>query len=282
MCRILLLVFLAASSAAAASDRATLTTDTVFYVRPDGNNGNSGLTDTKGGAWADPQFAINHVLDSFDFGQFVARIKLSADRWTPQHGYVCDGPHVGRGSLVLEGTDDRTIIATPNGNELAVVNNCTIIVQHITFAAGSLNELAVSDHSRAYFGYVRWEQAKAAHIWVSRGSIVDQIGPDVIAGSAANHVAGSHGGHFRNAGWPTKFAADASFDAYAYASSHGDITYTYNDATLKPLISTNGFKVTGRRCLADLNGIVQAAALGPDFFPGDIDCFSTTSGQITQ
>jgi hypothetical protein len=281
MRRILPLIILVAgfTAQAAAVERVRLNGDTVFYVRPDGNDNNSGLTDTKEGAWADPQFAIDHITDNFDFANSGAKIKMTAGEWTP---LVCNGPHVGRGSLTLEGAGDGTIIGIPGRTALTIFNGCAMIVAHLSFAAGSLNGLAVMDEARASFGYVRWEQAKSAQIYVSREAIVEQFGPDIIAGSAAYHATASHHGIFRNVGWPTKFVADAAFTVYAYASSHGDITYTYNDLTSKPLISTNGFEVTGRRCLADLNGIVQAAALGPDFFPGTVDCFATSGGQILQ
>jgi hypothetical protein len=272
---------------AALAERPRLTLDTVFYVRHDGNNENSGLSDDKNGAWADPQYAIDYVLDNIDLSHFKATIEIERGRWTPAtHGYACEGRHVGRGRLIVEGarSGDTIIDGTVNGGAgFTISNDCEIYIRHLVIAPGTGgNGLQVVDHAHVYFSDIRWEQAKNAQIWISRGTVVEQIGPDVIAGSAAYHILASHSGHFRNVGQPTDFVNDADFTSYAYASSHGDITYTYIDPALKPVIRTNRFKVTGRKCLADLDGTVQAASLGPDFFPGTIECFHTSGGQTEE
>jgi hypothetical protein len=186
--------------------------------------------------------------------------------------------------MVLEGAGDLTVIdgSAKGTAALSIENNCTIIIRYLSIAAGNYNGLVVTNRAQAHFAYVRWERVKFDHIFVSSGATVEQFGPDVIAGSATNHVSATHTGRFRNVSQPTRFVADASFTSYAYASSHGDVTYSYVDPNKKPTIDATGFKVEGRRCLADLNGTVQAASLGSDFFPGTIDCFSTTGGQIQQ
>jgi hypothetical protein len=280
-----LVVLIATVSASAA--RMQITSDTTFYVRQNGSNDNTGLTNDANGAWADPQYALDYVLDNLDFSHFDVRIVISEGAWAPPAtGYICAGPHVGRGRLIIEGAGvDLTAIdgRASGGGGFLISNGCTIVIQHMTISAGQTrNCMQVLEHARVQFADIRWEQAKNAHLFVSIEALVEQIGPDRIAGSATNHVIASHGGHFRNSSQITKFEADATFAAYAYASSFGDITYTEISPEQRPAILTNNFKVEGRRCLAELNGLVQAASLGPYFFPGTFDCYSTSGGRVQQ
>lgn len=267
---------------AEATGRRRLEHGTTYYVRHGGNNGNSGLSDTPSGAWADPQFALHWLIDNIDAGKFEVHLKLAGGRWaSPASGYICDGRYVGRIPLIIEGQTDTVIDATVNkGHGFWITNDCRIDLRNLTIKSGPGNSLVVINHAVVKFAEITWGPSDFDQIYVSGGAMVEQMGPDRISGSALHHIQASHHGSFRNAGQRTSIEADLQFSgAYAFAEGLGDVTFAPREGQ-NATIDINGHTVVGFRCIAEMNGIVQAAALGPHFFPGDKDCLAVSGGQV--
>jgi hypothetical protein len=273
---------------ARAAERITLLQQTVYYVRSDGNNNNSGLADSRDHARADPQYALSYVENNLDFGPFNVTIHIDAStdhggRWqAPPGGFVCQGMHLGTGKLILEGDlGGITVIdGTAKGTHAIVaLNGCEIVVSDLTLMSGAFgNSLNSIGLSHVFFRNIHWGASGNSHAFVSRGAIVDQVGDDLIEGSANHHIVVSHGGHFRAVGTTTRFAADTNFEFFVFAHSFGEITYT-GDPSHNPKFDLNGKTVTGIRCYAD-GGWIQAAGFGPEFFSGSQPCMMAHSGSV--
>jgi hypothetical protein len=277
------------SATAVAEPRIVVAHPTIYYVRSDGSNNNSGLGNNKTEAWADPQYALLYAENSLDFQQFDVTIHVDASTtksaWKPSRtGYVCNRLHLGSGRLFLEGErDGSTVIdgSINGGAAISATNGCELYVQDLTLKSGpGGNSLQSIAQSRMFFQRIRWGEAAGAHAFVSQKAIMEQIGDDIIDGSAAYHIIASHGGHFRAVSITTTFARDVRFRYFAFSEALGDITYTGSPPAPYPKFNLNGKKVGGIRCSAENLAIVQAASYGPDFFPGDTPCLTAKGGEV--
>jgi hypothetical protein len=92
---------------AGSGGRDTLTADRTYYVRTDGNDANTGLVDSSGGAFLTWSYAINFVF-TLDWSKNNVRIKAGgtgARAWTltSANRLIIPNSAVGSGKLILEG-----------------------------------------------------------------------------------------------------------------------------------------------------------------------------------
>jgi hypothetical protein len=90
---------------ALASGRTVLTADTTFYVRTDGNDANTGLADTAGGAFRTVQGGLDAIRAGYDFNGFTVTLQVRAGTYQTSVGaiLVTVDPWVGGGALTLLG-----------------------------------------------------------------------------------------------------------------------------------------------------------------------------------
>lgn len=99
--------------------REKLTAARTYYVRSDGNDGNDGLSNTAGGAFATIQKAINTVA-ALDVGNFQATISIAAGTYAPFELK----PYVGNKSPQITGSTtnpETVVISAPAGGLSAVL-----------------------------------------------------------------------------------------------------------------------------------------------------------------
>src|SRR6202043_183335 len=77
-----------------------LSVDTTFYVRPDGNDANTGMVNNAGGAWLTLQRAMNVLAGSYDFN--AKNVTVQVGNGTYAAG-VNINPWVGGGTLTWLG-----------------------------------------------------------------------------------------------------------------------------------------------------------------------------------
>lgn len=59
-----------------------LRADMDFFIRQDGSDSNTGLTDSPEGAWRTIQHAVNYVSENYDLRSFRAIVHLGAGSWS--------------------------------------------------------------------------------------------------------------------------------------------------------------------------------------------------------
>ena len=104
-----------------AGARERLAANRTYYVRSDGANGNDGLSDTAGGAFATIQKAIDVVYGTLDLGGFAVTIQVGPGTHTTPVSVA--SPQVGAGTVTLQGdaaTPANVTIATSWSNAVSV------------------------------------------------------------------------------------------------------------------------------------------------------------------
>jgi len=100
--------------------REMLTANRTYYVRTDGSDSNSGLSNTSGGAFLTIQKAIDTIANTIDLGGYNVTIQVAAGTYTG--AVTVSAPWVGAGNVTLLG--DTT---TPS-NVLLSVTGAAIVV----------------------------------------------------------------------------------------------------------------------------------------------------------
>lgn len=238
--------------------------DLTFYVRPDGNDNNTGLENNAGGAFRQIQAALSAVSRYTLLG-YVAYIR------------VADGTYDAFVATNTGGADIRVIgnIASPgnviiNGGtrDAIVAIRSTLYIDGMRINAPASGKMCILsfDRSNISFSRVIFGAAGLSHMYASGSSMVRATGNYSIAGSALNHILAGTTSSIDITGVSATITAAVSFNAFVEA----------NNGTI--LAAGSGFpgagSVTGARYLAQVVGVIYTAGGGANYFAG------STSGSV--
>lgn len=262
--------------AAIKAGREVLTANRTYYVRTDGSDSNSGLTNTAGGAFLTIQKAIN-VVATLDLNGYDVTIQVESGTYT---GLVTvAGPWVGRGTVTLRGntSSPSSVLISTAGVAIAVSNYGNLSIAGLKIATSSgagINALTggvITVSGAMDFGAIGGGQMLAT----TDGKIV-AIGVDyTISGSASYHlqalthgsiVTGGSGRTVTLTGTPAFSGAFALADRLSYAQASG---ITYSGAA------------TGVRYSAVRNGVIFTAGGGASYLPGNASGSVATGGDYS-
>lgn len=128
--------------------RTALLADTTYYVRTDGNDSNTGLANTAGGAFLTAQRAITKVYGEIDLNGFNVTIQLADG--TYNGAVVVDGPPVGKGTVTLQGnvtTPANVVLNNSSGSAITVQSGARLNLSSFKVtasASGVLYQLGAS------------------------------------------------------------------------------------------------------------------------------------------
>lgn len=266
--------------------REKLTANRTYYVRTDGNNANSGLANTTGGAWATLQHAYTMVAGAIDFGGYTVTIKVADGTYTA--GMTLVGPWTGGGSLVIEGNTttkancfiDLSTNASPFYVQATLPGPLSIRgfrMRNAGATAGShirhegrgtitISALEFAGQTEASFtGMIRAGEAGARII------VAGDIG---ITGGGSCFVQSVSGGRVQFYGQTIPLVGTLNFSwVFVIASgiseiSAGGITWDVSAAT-----------VTGKRYDSASLSLITTGGGGATYFPGS-SAGSTSSGAL--
>jgi len=162
-----------------------LTADRTYYVRTDGNDANTGLANTAGGAWLTPDYAREWIAQNIDFNNFRVTVEI-ADGTYPGvssgkklHGggtLWFKGNHTTPANVILDGTTLTCAFETWNNNydDTAIyVSGMTLKTLYSTCVATFGGRLylgspsfdgSVIIHSAASFAYLISAQGQNAYV----------------------------------------------------------------------------------------------------------------------
>lgn len=259
-------VFITLPAAQAAWARERLTADRTYYVRTDGNDNNSGLANTSGGAFLTIQKACN-VAAGIDAALFQVTVQIADGTYTtgavvaPMHGAL---------PLVIRGNN-----TTPSNVHVNVTNTCFLVTQASAYVQVLDMKLSATTLglSAAPFGFIEYGNvvfgtAGNRHVNAQYHGHTNAVSDYTISGGAQCHVMVANGATSRIVGRTVTITGTPAFSvAFASASDAGSLA-----------IISNSFSgsATGPRYLAATNGVISA---GGATLPGDTAGTTATGGQ---
>jgi hypothetical protein len=114
--------------------RVMLTENRTYYVRPDGNDDNSGLADTAGGAWATLQYAYNKIATTLDMNGYTVTVQMADGTYAGGINHATDAPSIVNGPIYIRGNiaspqnvvvNDGLSFASLNGRTVVAISGVT-------------------------------------------------------------------------------------------------------------------------------------------------------------
>ena len=257
--------------------RLKLTAARTYYVRSDGSDGNAGLTNSAGGAFATTQKAID-VASSLDNGGFDVTIAVGASVFTAG---VLLRTIIGSGRIFVRGINDNmtdTVVSTAGVPcfDCGTGFSGTYYLRYMRLEkTGAESTIA----GRGGGGIILWDNIDfgantgGGHITIGANQSFRAEGNYTISGGAATHIGAYDGGHARVQNRTVTITGTPAFySAFAVAGRCGQALLngcTWSGAA------------TGRRYSANLNGVLLTATGSETYLPGNADGIKETGGQYT-
>jgi hypothetical protein len=248
--------------------RTALAANTTYYVRTDGSDSNTGLSNTSGGAFLTIAKALT-VAGAIDCLSYQLTISVQAGAYTAP---VSLPRVVGALPPILTGVGSTTFISV-TGTSPAVQNvgGTPWIVQNMKLASTGGDGLHTELGGTIQFQGIEFGACGGnAHIIAFSQSSIKCIGNYSISGSASTHYQGV--GYVDVASITVTFLANVSFTQFASATSVGYIRAWGNTYSL------GAFAVSGQRYLAQANSVLFTNSAGATYFPGSTAGATATGG----
>jgi len=189
-------VFITVPSTQAAWIRERLLAPRTYYVRTDGNDSNTGLVNTAGGAFLTLQKAATLIERTLDLAGQTVTVQVADGTYT---GGVLLPNYVGGGSVSFEGNAGApaNVLISTTGTYcfgLAAPRKFTLSGFKLqTTTAG--NGIRATDGGRIDHSNMNFGVCAQAHVRVTYGAIVAAVGNYTISGSAPSHIEFTEGGN---------------------------------------------------------------------------------------
>lgn len=258
--------------AGAGGGRELLSAARTYYVRTDGGDSNTGLSNTSGGAFLTVQKAID-VASSIDNNGYDITIRIGTGTFTASNTLKTI---IGSGKIIIRGDASdltSTVISTTAGD---CFKNSTgyygaYDLQYMKLQTSTSGDcLSLIGSGVITFGNVAFGACAGTHAIVGVGCFMQANANYTINGSASTHLGAFDAGQIRTQSITVTLSGSPAFsNAFAISGRAGSI--------LANGISYSG-SATGKRYDVSLNGIILTAG-GANHFPGSIAGVSATGGQ---
>jgi len=250
---------------AARAGRERLTADRTYYVRTDGNDSNTGLVNSAGGACLTIQAAFNIIAATLDVASYTVTISVGA-------GTFADGvtvpAWVGGGSIIVSGAGATTIISVTSGhcfNMLSPMSgNLTLDQMKLTTTGGGGGSciLVGGVGCSVYVGAVEFGACVYYHMAATGiGSFIYAYANYTISGGALAHVSVDYQSQMSTYGITITVSGTPAWGtAFALAANLGLILF---DAT------TISGSATGKRYQGTMGAGINTNGGGANYFPGN-------------
>ncbi len=253
--------------------REKLSAARTYYVRTNGSDANSGLTNTAAGAFATVQKAIDTVV-ALDLSVFQVTIQIADGTYTAPitlRNFVGDGPIVIQGNLT---TPNSVVLNATSGNTVlvsALSSKYTLRKFKVT-NTGTSSSIYVEKNSQLTLVGVNFGVCANAQLLSADGSTVFLNDSYEISGNGYVHFYASYSGQLIVSGGVTITLTGTPAFSYAFAAAPSAGFMRIVGVT----ISGAG---TGKRFVSDLNSVIQVGGTGQSFLPGDVAGTTSTGGQ---
>lgn len=268
--------------------RERLAASRTYYVRTDGNDGNDGLSNAAGGAFATIQKAVDAVA-ALDIAGFNVVVQVGDGTYTGQVNLKNVTGFAAAGNLVIRGNtgrDDAVFIDNSGTNFdgfRAVGLNVVWRIEYLKIKVGNTNAgciRATGTGTTVQFNNTVFGGGGDADLFAENGGSIAATASNTsyaIDGGGDRHMQARYGGSIATSGCAVTFRANCAYgtsgsNAFAFAGTLGLLRVF--SMTFDP----NGFTVTGKRYNADMNGVVAAGGGSANYLPGSIAGDAATGG----
>jgi len=236
--------------------RRPLSANRTYYVRNDGNDGNSGLANSAGAAFLTIQKAIDTVYDTLDLNGQVVTIQVADGTYTNPIALrgTALGAAAGQPLRILgnEATPANVVISVAGNNALTMENGAYLLLAGVTMsttisgAGWSVASNAMLEHRNCRFGDVATDMIITQH-----HASVRALGPTTVAGNAVTFLHATKRSIIDFAAQTLTYVSNPTFSTYLFG---------INDASVNLDSATIVGTATGRILVHDA-GILNISSL---------------------
>jgi len=241
--------------------RMPLSADLTLYVRSDGSDSNTGLTNDAAGAFLTVQAAVNRVSRKYEFCGYFVMIQVADGTF---NGAIEVFGNDLTGRLILNGNPTTPANVTLNytGDVISVYDNGHLTIAGFKLISSFGNCIRVFNEAFCVVGAMEYPQIGGIHLFADGGSI-SLNGGYTISGGADCHLKAVEGGNIyeKNANPVTLTGTPTFDDAFAAAD---------NISFLHILSSYTGAAI-GKRYSASGGSVIHTSNRLETFFPGSIE-----------
>lgn len=165
-----------------------------YYVRPDGNDANTGLSNTAGGAFQTPQRAVNAAY-SVDLKRSVGQIFIADGTYNSSlniYGTIVGGFDDGEQPLRIIGNEasPQNVVINPAGQDaIRIGDHASVLLAGLSIGTTvGGNGLVVSNHAHVYHRNLRFLACAGETIAAFGHSSVIALGPTTVVGASGGFV----------------------------------------------------------------------------------------------
>lgn len=265
--------------------RERLTANRTYYVRTDGSDSNTGLTDSAGGAFLTIQKAVNVCLQNLDFMGYNVTVQVGTGTFT---GAVeVNGPHVSGGSTVAGTTSGKLILkgdtTTPSNVVISTTSATCIKALHgaIVYVEGFKVTAATSGHgvfaTNGSTIYVTGKMDFGA--FASTQAQVLAVNQSVVNITTDYNITAGFGYHYQALHSSSIYCQSRTITLTGTPAIGSQFANAVYVSALQVNGNTYSGSATGTRYYAALNGVIWTNGGGASYFPGDVAGSTATGGQ---
>ena len=250
-----------------------LSADMDFFIRQDGSDSNTGLTDSPEGAWRTIQHAVNYVSENYDLRSFRAIVHLGAGSWS-ERSLCVPAMKASTGKLTILGCGVSSSILLTQNYDLYFSFGADIIFDNVHFVCsgggGDGRLLVQNSHVHLKKCLFTGDITSGNPLTCSAGGYISIAEGCEVSVNASSAMAVADGrivikGDMNISGTYTR--------SVVFAMASGKIL-RYS-GTL-PVITGSA---TGVRYSCNSNAFIDSQGGGPNYFPGTSPGVTSTGGQ---
>jgi hypothetical protein len=257
-------------------NREVLRAARTYYVRADGNDANTGLANTSGGAFLTIQRSIN-VTSTIDCNGLNLTIQIGDGTYNESvNVYPVTG--LGTGMFTIQGNSGTPTNVVVNGQATSAItawSQCVVAIKNLKVTATTAGSgLAANQASIMSFSGIDFGVCAGQHILAFFGSQVVCNGNYTISGASPYHWLASYNALIWVPGYTITFSTNPTNFSGSFALA--------TNASMLPCYSmtfNNKAYATGKRYDASVNGVINTAAGGSTYLPGNTGGSTATGGQ---
>jgi len=257
-----------------AGGREILNSARTYYVRTDGNDSNSGLANTSGGAFLTIQKAVDTIA-LLDINAKIVTVQVADGTYTGAVTLKNVIGYAAQGNLVIQGnagTPTNVVVSVTSNNAFSAngLYSCWDIKNMKITTTTSGNCIFSRYGSVIRFSGIDFGACAGNHISGQVGGMSIILGSYTVSGNASAHYQSSSNGFVGQAGaYTMTLTANVSITTWASVTTTGILSVTGATYTL------GAFTMTGKKYDVSLNGVVFSAVT----MPGTVAGTTATGGQ---